>query len=362
MDPLLTSVIGGAVNGLTGLLGMSGQAHYQRRNMREAAALQHAENVYWAEYNTPENQMARLRAAGLNPMLVYGNGADAQSQGSVSPSGGMPSGDFKLGSDILMMQNMQEQNKLLKAQQEKAESEADLAAAHAEKIRNETPYVGDFLKSQAERNRSEVALAGIRGTFMEAQEQWTRIKSDIEREFGADMARATLRSIDVQNEIKDIEKSKLPKMLEAQYHLTREQAKQCDALVSLYNAQVKQLEEYTLYLKEQKKLAEQQGQMFDIRKETAKIRKNLLGLQAINQTLKNKLDEWSIPARVINEYLSPANLVVSGLSGIGVNMKGMFKVIDSQGVPSDLVPHTQMLDPYHYNPFESSDMYDHFGW
>lgn len=30
------------------------------------------------EYNSPINQMARLREAGLNPNLVYGNGADAQ--------------------------------------------------------------------------------------------------------------------------------------------------------------------------------------------------------------------------------------------------------------------------------------------
>lgn len=32
---------------------------------------------YQADYNTPANQMARLRAAGLNPNLVYGNGAMA---------------------------------------------------------------------------------------------------------------------------------------------------------------------------------------------------------------------------------------------------------------------------------------------
>lgn len=31
------------------------------------------------EYNSPSGQMARLREAGLNPNLVYGNGADAQS-------------------------------------------------------------------------------------------------------------------------------------------------------------------------------------------------------------------------------------------------------------------------------------------
>lgn len=37
------------------------------------------------EYNKPINQMARLREAGLNPNLVYGNSADTLSAG---PSGG----------------------------------------------------------------------------------------------------------------------------------------------------------------------------------------------------------------------------------------------------------------------------------
>lgn len=45
------------------------------------------------EYNSPANQMARLKAAGLNPNLVYGNGADAQSQGTVRSSG-VPGAQF----------------------------------------------------------------------------------------------------------------------------------------------------------------------------------------------------------------------------------------------------------------------------
>lgn len=35
------------------------------------------------DYNSPANQMARLKAAGLNPNLVYGHGADAGTAGSV---------------------------------------------------------------------------------------------------------------------------------------------------------------------------------------------------------------------------------------------------------------------------------------
>lgn len=38
------------------------------------------------EYNAPNSQMERLKAAGLNPNLVYGNGADAQSNQAVRSS------------------------------------------------------------------------------------------------------------------------------------------------------------------------------------------------------------------------------------------------------------------------------------
>lgn len=37
---------------------------------------------YWANYNSPVNQMQRLREAGLNPNLVYDNGANAQFAGN----------------------------------------------------------------------------------------------------------------------------------------------------------------------------------------------------------------------------------------------------------------------------------------
>lgn len=42
-------------------------------------------------YNSPAMQMDRLRAAGLNPNLVYGNGATAMSNNAVRSSSGSPS-------------------------------------------------------------------------------------------------------------------------------------------------------------------------------------------------------------------------------------------------------------------------------
>lgn len=65
-------------------------------------------------YNDPSAQMQRLKAAGLNPNLVYGNGADAQSQSAPrSSSVGQPQfrpKDYDFGSvaqQALMMQQAQ---------------------------------------------------------------------------------------------------------------------------------------------------------------------------------------------------------------------------------------------------------------
>lgn len=61
----------------------------QERFTREMYAKQRADSLSdWNmqnAYNDPSAQMSRLQNAGLNPHLVYGNGADAQSQGAPKP-------------------------------------------------------------------------------------------------------------------------------------------------------------------------------------------------------------------------------------------------------------------------------------
>lgn len=79
MDPLTgMALISGASSLLGGILGMSSQHSANQQNM-ELAKYSFDRNVdMWKmnnEYNLPQNQMERLRAAGLNPNLVYGNGS-----------------------------------------------------------------------------------------------------------------------------------------------------------------------------------------------------------------------------------------------------------------------------------------------
>lgn len=72
----LASSIGGAlVGGAFGLAGQKLQTKQEKELMQYQFDLQKQMFDYQAAYNSPSAQMGRLRAAGLNPNLVYGNGS-----------------------------------------------------------------------------------------------------------------------------------------------------------------------------------------------------------------------------------------------------------------------------------------------
>lgn len=98
------------------------------------------------EYNNPLNQMARLKAAGLNPNLVYGNGA-GQSTAASSPSltSGAPSSPVDMS---LMVQrptvgqimNQALQNRILQAQVDNTEAQTRKTLADADISETEAKY------------------------------------------------------------------------------------------------------------------------------------------------------------------------------------------------------------------------------
>ena len=98
------SIVGGIISGVGSLLGDLGSSAMNNKAVRDTnkanmeiakyqAQWQQQENEkayqrslnMWNlqnEYNSPTQQMARIRAAGLNPNLVYGNGVAGNSAGS----------------------------------------------------------------------------------------------------------------------------------------------------------------------------------------------------------------------------------------------------------------------------------------
>lgn len=89
--------------------------------------LQARENKRNREYNSPKNQMARLKEAGLNPHLVYGGGATATAQSQQAPQidpGSFPQAiaafqDFAIKN--IEKDKLAEQVKLIEAQRKLAE-------------------------------------------------------------------------------------------------------------------------------------------------------------------------------------------------------------------------------------------------
>lgn len=77
------------------------------------------------EYNLPKNQIARLKEAGLNPNLVYGNGqvvGNTATQQAHSPQA-MQLGKIDLAGRYAQLANLQAQNDLLNAQVRKTNEE-----------------------------------------------------------------------------------------------------------------------------------------------------------------------------------------------------------------------------------------------
>lgn len=102
-------------------------------------------------YNTPEAQMARYAAAGLNPNLIYSQQNTAGSIASVSPaqSGSetlgkaaqMLSSFYNIAGLIANVHNLQQQNKNLQTQDTLLSAQADYVDAQAQRYRYETNWL-----------------------------------------------------------------------------------------------------------------------------------------------------------------------------------------------------------------------------
>ena len=77
MDPLVgAALVSGGASLLGGLFSSYGQSSSNATNLKIAQATFNHNKEMWNlenEYNSPKNQMARYREAGLNPNLMYGS-------------------------------------------------------------------------------------------------------------------------------------------------------------------------------------------------------------------------------------------------------------------------------------------------
>lgn len=141
----LSSALGGVVSSLPGSLVSSGISLLGNTILQNHANNQAQDNAkFWADYNTPVNQMKRLREAGLNPNLVYGNGADAQysgapsapSVGSISSPKIMDAMNFDMAKQEIANKKKQGENIDANTNAANATADKENAIAEGQKLEN----------------------------------------------------------------------------------------------------------------------------------------------------------------------------------------------------------------------------------
>lgn len=132
------------------------------------------------QYNTPSNQMARMKAAGLNPDLVYGNGA-AQSVAAASPemASGAPSSPVDVMSNIANRKTVGDvvqngisqyyQTRMAEASLEKTQAETEKTKAEAEGTTKSNEWIDKLNENTINLGNSTVTNMEYANRLSEAQ-------------------------------------------------------------------------------------------------------------------------------------------------------------------------------------------------
>lgn len=210
----LGAIIAGGASLLGSALGFGSQKKTNKANMELAKyqnewQTQENEKAYqrnlkmWNlqnEYNSPTQQMARLRSAGLNPNLVYGSGVTGNSSGSapqyqpadikraeLSPYRGWNQGLSDAVSNFLafrsnraQVENMEAQNSLIRQQTAtEATRQANIAAstARSEFDLSQANRLKDVSVSMAEAQMTK-AQHDASSSWARSQQEWIKAGVD----------------------------------------------------------------------------------------------------------------------------------------------------------------------------------------
>lgn len=180
----LTGIFGGFANNLIGAQISNIQGKQQFARQKKLMAYQNQMNVQnWNmqnRYNSPANQMKRLKDAGLNPALVYGNGATTQATSVPAPSGQQGQHDPFQYQNIDFLQNGVTQM-LATAQME----------ANIKKTEQETVNLGQYNRIQAQDEQLRALQVVAQGL--------SNAKTKEEKEIWSELWRARIDAMDSQN-------------------------------------------------------------------------------------------------------------------------------------------------------------------
>lgn len=247
----LSSALGGVVSSLPGGLVSSGISLLGNTILQNHANNQAQDNAkFWADYNTPVNQMKRLREAGLNPNLVYGNGADSQyagapsapSVGSISSPRIMDAMNFDLAKQEV--ENKKKQGENLDANTNVANATADKerAIAEGQKLENrkreaEGPEAMgklnfSYLSQQLKESNQRLANMFTEGSILHVKKEADSFELTLRKKYGLKMAAADYAKRLYENKILNLNaKYAKPKIL-AEIGLSRSQSNYYLSMVS----------------------------------------------------------------------------------------------------------------------------------
>ena len=148
----------------------------------------------WArsnEYNSPLSQMQRLREAGLNPNLVYGNGANNVSQPvrSTDVKGWNPHAPaFDLGGIVNTYFGVQQQQQALKNQEAQLRlinSQVDKTDAETTKTLTGNKYLADEILSRIQQRNVTTENVQLMGKLAMNKDQREALRTTQDLELGA---------------------------------------------------------------------------------------------------------------------------------------------------------------------------------
>lgn len=312
LGPAIMTGLGGALGGLPGAVIGGGVSYlFNSMSQNRQNSLQQRNNRYWADYNSPINQMARLRAAGLNPALVYGNGQLAntyQAQNSVSAPQNHFSLEEGLSSAMLFedLKKRKKENTLLDKNIKSVEE--DIKGKQLDNTRKEAsnPIQMGMNDLQSIINDNNLKLEEItrRNTVNENLRIEQGIKKvekqliDLDLDFKSTYGRGKAY-LDMLNSQASLEYAKLQNDTYLERWLYQK---------NYTNAQIEEIEATISNLKALKKLN-------DATKDKTNAVTDNLKIDHSIKVLEAKLKGYTLPAEIIDAYVTPVTRVVGSVKG-----------------------------------------------
>lgn len=284
---------------------------FNRRSVKYQNGLQQRNARYWAEYNSPVNQIARLREAGLNPALVYGNGTAVTTYDGKTPVSGL-SNNPKITdglSSLLMgaqVKNLRKQDELLESQKKSVEE--DIKSKQLDNARKQAsnPIQMGMNDLQSIINDNNLKLEEI--TRRNTENQNLRLENDI---------------LKVKKQLIDLDLD-----FKSTYGRGQEYLKMLNSAAALKYAELQNdtylerwlyQKNYTIaQIKEIQATISNLYALADLNKaikdKTVAITDNLKIDKAI-KALEAQLKSYNLPAEVIDAYLTPVVKVIGAAKG-----------------------------------------------